>query len=135
MPGTPNDPMSDLDLATLLSADAGVSTDQFSIYIPNKDRDGVEFGTQRKWVLDAIRLLADIGGGATALPPSEGAWLNDQTGQLVWENPVVVYTYIKPDRFAASLDRIRSFLIVSVWKRTGRNRVRVSGSVLPHQEA
>jgi hypothetical protein len=58
----------------------------------------------------AIRLLSEVGGGATALPPCEGAWSNDQTDELVWENPVIVYTYIKPDLFAAALPRIRSWL-------------------------
>jgi hypothetical protein len=88
---------------------AEASSQVFSIYVPNKDRDGNEIGNQRQWVLDALKLLGPVGGGATAMPPVEGVWIDDQ-GEFVWENPVVVYTYIKPDEFAAGLRQIREFL-------------------------
>jgi hypothetical protein len=67
----------EVDLGAALGADAGISTQCFTIYIPNKDRDGNEIGNQCKWVLEAIRLLSEINGGATAMPPVEGGWLND----------------------------------------------------------
>ena len=35
-----------VDIATALGADGGVSTQCFSIYVPNKDRHGVEIGNQ-----------------------------------------------------------------------------------------
>src|SRR5579862_7100545 len=89
-----------LDLAKALGASQEPSTQVLSLYIPNKDRDGKEFGTQRKWVLEAAALLARIGGGVTILPPAEGGWVNDQ-GVIIWEHPVIVYTYIKPDDFIA----------------------------------
>jgi hypothetical protein len=98
-----------IDLATALGAERGTSTQCFRVYVPNKDRHGKEFGTQRKWVLEALALLAELNGGATAMPPVEGAWTNE-TGQLVWEHPVVVYSYLNNDRFLANLPRIREFL-------------------------
>jgi len=98
-----------LDIASALGADAGISAQSFSIYVPNKDRAGREIGNQRHWVLEALGVLGNIGGGATAMPPVEGIWLDEQ-GQFVWENPVVVYTYIKPDEFIAYLPRLREFL-------------------------
>jgi len=98
----------DLDLAESLGADE-TSAQCFSIYIPNKDREGNEIGDQRKWVLQAMRLLSEIDGGATAMPPVEGGWLNDES-EIVWENPVVVYSFIRPEEFAASLPRIREFV-------------------------
>ena len=98
-----------VDLAELLGVDSGVSAQCFSVYIPNKDRFGEEIGTQRKWVLEALRLLGEINGGATALPPSEGVWLNEE-GTVIGEHPVVVYSYIVPDPFLQSLPRIREFL-------------------------
>ncbi len=55
------------------------------------------------------RYLARIGGGATAMPPVEGVWLNEM-GEFVWENPVILYSYIKPDQFVARLSELRSFL-------------------------
>jgi len=60
-------------------------------------------------VLEAIRLLSEINGGATAMPPVEGGWLNDE-GEIIWENPVIVYSFIRTAQFLNSLRRIREFL-------------------------
>jgi hypothetical protein len=98
-----------LDLAAALGAEAAFSTQALTLYIPNKDRAGQEIGTQRRWVLEAIDLLARVGGGATALPPVEGVWVNE-AGQFVWDNPVMVYTYVKPEEFAKRLPEVRAFL-------------------------
>lgn len=99
----------EVDLGAALGADAGISTQCFTVYVPNKDRDSKEIGNQRKWVLEAICLLSEINGGATAMPPVEGGWLNDQE-QIIWENPVVVYSFIRPDQFLTNLPRVREFL-------------------------
>jgi hypothetical protein len=98
----------EFDLVAALGAEES-SVQSFSIYIPNKDREGEEIGNQRKWVLEAIRILSEINGGATAMPPAEGAWLNDEN-DIIWEKPVVVYSFIRPEAFAANLPRIREFL-------------------------
>lgn len=98
----------EIDLASALGSEKS-STQCFTIYIPNKDCDGLEIGNQRSWVLEAIRLLSEINGGATAEPPVEGGWLND-AGVVVWENPVVVYSFIRPEEFARNLPKIREFL-------------------------
>jgi hypothetical protein len=50
----------EIDLSAALGADGGVSTQSFSIYIPNKDRHGNEIGNQRQWVLEARDLLCAI---------------------------------------------------------------------------
>jgi hypothetical protein len=98
-----------ISLADALGADAGISTQCFTVYIPNKDKDGKEIGTQRKWVLEAIGLFAEINGGATAMPPVEGAWRNDEE-ETVWENPIIVYTFVRTTEFMRNLARIREFL-------------------------
>lgn len=97
------------DLGTALGSDGGISTQCFTVYVPNKDREGNEIGNQRKWVLEAIRLLSEINGGATAMPPVEGGWLNDE-GEIIWENPVIVYSFVRPDQFLSKLPRLRAFL-------------------------
>ena len=99
----------EVDLGAALGADSGVSAQCFTVYVPNKDRNGQEIGNQRKWVLEAIRMLSEINGGATAMPPVEGGWLNDQ-GEIIWENPVLVYSFIRPDQFMSTLPRLREFL-------------------------
>src|SRR5438105_2880268 len=73
-----------INIAAALGADAGVSVNYLAIYIPNKDQAGAEIGTQRTWVLEALELLGAIGGGATAMPPVEGVW-RDQNNRFVWE--------------------------------------------------
>jgi hypothetical protein len=98
-----------VDIGEALGADPGVSFQCFTVYIPNKDKDDQEIGTQRRWVLDAIRLLSEINGGATSLP-AEGGWLNDE-GNIILEDPVIVYSYVKDaDEFVKSLPRLRAFL-------------------------
>jgi hypothetical protein len=109
MANKPDENEAEFDIATALGADAGVSTQCFTVYVPNKDKDGQEIGDQRKWVLEAIRLLSEINGGATAMPPAEGAWL-DPEGDIIWEDPVIVYSSIRPDEFASNLPRLREFL-------------------------
>ena len=99
----------ELDLAAALGADGDISTQQIALYIPNKDQHGRELGTQRRWVLEAIQLLCELNGGATALPPVEGGWLNDAE-EIIWEHPVIVYSFIRPDSFVAGLPRLREFL-------------------------
>lgn len=53
--------------------------------------------------------MSEVNGGATAMPPVEGGWLNND-GEIIWESPVVVYSFIRPDRFLASFSRLREFL-------------------------
>ena len=96
-------------LGEALGADAGIATQCFSVYVPNKDRTGAELGTQRRWVLEAIELLVRLNGGATAMPAVEGAWKNDE-GQTIWEHPIVVYSFIKPEVFLSHLKDVREFL-------------------------
>jgi len=87
---------------------------RFSVYIPNKDQAG-EPVAQKEWIDSALRLLSEIGGGATAMPPVTGAWLNPKTDKLIIEEPVVVYTYVKPDVFVERLGELAAFV-----KRMGR---------------
>src|SRR5438874_12616618 len=42
-----------VNLAGSLGADAGVAVQCLTVYIPNKDKNDQEIGTQRRWVLDA----------------------------------------------------------------------------------
>jgi hypothetical protein len=99
----------EVDLAAALGAEDDYAIQCFSVYIPNRDREGQEIGNQRKWVLEALRLLSENNRGATAMPPVEGGWRSDE-GPIVWENPVIVYSFIRGEEFAQSLPRLREFL-------------------------
>jgi hypothetical protein len=71
---------------------------------------GRRVGSQRRWVLDAAALLAEIGGGVTILPPVEGGWYDAGNDRIVWERPVIIYTYVKPDAFIDKLPALRAFV-------------------------
>lgn len=98
-----------LDLRSALGASRETSEQLLSLYIPDKDRNGTEFGTQRKWILEAARLLTAIGGGVTVMPAVEGGWQRPDNA-IIWEHPVVVYSYVKPELFLEQLPRLRKFL-------------------------
>ena len=96
---------------------------RFSIYIPNKDKSGHKID-QAKWVDKTLRLLSGICGGATAMPPIRGAWLNDQSGELVIEEPVLVYTFIQPEPFARRLNEIVR-LVQEIGKETNQGQMAI----------
>ncbi|MFY9226903.1 MAG: hypothetical protein WAQ98_29785 [Blastocatellia bacterium] len=99
-----------IDINKAIGATASqISSQLLRLYIPNKDRNSKEFGTQRKWVLEAANLLAEIGGGCTIMPPVEGIWL-DENKVAVWENPVIIYTYVNVEKFVEKLPELRKFL-------------------------
>jgi hypothetical protein len=98
-----------LDLGQALGAAEDASIERLTLYIPSHDRDGRRFDPQ-PWIDEALGLLARIGGGATAMLPADGAWLNPATDRLVVEKVVPVYTFIDPDRFEQQLGALRRFL-------------------------
>ncbi len=99
----------------VVTAFGGVARgERIAIYLPNKDRDG-ERVDQKRWVDEAMAILAEIGGGATAMPPVTGAWLNPETNSLVIEEPIVVYSYVHPDKFFA-----RHLELLDFVRRLGR---------------
>ena len=96
-----------LDIASEFAAQP--KGQRFAIYVPNKNRHGQPVA-QASWVEEGLRLLASICGGASAMPPIQGAWLNPQTNALIIEEPVVIYSYIEPETFAMRLSELRDFI-------------------------
>lgn len=107
------DPEVEIDIVAAFGGVADYGQ-RFAVYIPNKDRDGTAVG-QASWIDAALALLADIAGGATAMPPVTGAWRNPVTGALIIEEPVVVYAYVKPAAFVDRLGELAAFV-----RRMGR---------------
>jgi hypothetical protein len=98
-----------LDLAEAVGADQASAIQRLTLYIPSRDQHGQDFDP-KPWIDRALELLSTIGGGATAMPPVDGAWINPKTSQLVTEKVVLVYTFIDPDKFEAALPELRAFL-------------------------
>jgi hypothetical protein len=112
----------DINIAEVFGA-SSVREQRFAVYIPNKDKDGntVE---QSKWIEKTLRLLSEICGGATAMPPIRGAWLNEKSGALVVEEPVLVYTFIEPDEFAKRMNEVVC-LVHDIGKETRQGQMAI----------
>src|SRR5882724_1168686 len=89
----------EIDLSLALGASVDLSPQILRLYIPNKDRNGRRIWRQRKWIDEAASLLATLGGGVTIMPRVRGGWYDELNRRIIWERPVVVYTYIKPHLF------------------------------------
>lgn len=99
----------EFNLGKELGATEEPSAQRLTLYIPNKDCVGGLIADHEKWTTEAQSLLTDIGGGATAFPPVDGTWRKPDGGDL-WEQTKIVYTYIDPDKLAANMPRLRTFL-------------------------
>jgi hypothetical protein len=65
------------------------------IFIPSVDR--YEHPTpegQEYWVEECLKLMGSFFGGATAFPPARGVWRDDERNQLVYDNTVIVFSYV-----------------------------------------
>lgn len=106
------------NLAEIIGAIEAFSVQQLILYIPHKDRESKSLTDINKWIKEAQRLLAVIGGGATTMPPADGSWLKEdidvvekvKAENIVWEKTTMIYTYIYPDRFRKNLKGLREFL-------------------------
>lgn len=98
------------DLAVALGGSESASTQSLTVYVPSADSEGRPLLDQQKWVRSCATLLAEIGGGVTIMPPVDGGWRRPEDGEIVWEKPILVYTYIRPDSFEQMLPELRNFL-------------------------
>lgn len=103
MPETPAAPI-DLDLAAALGAVEDTLADRITLYLPNKDRVGKKVTRFRRWVEQARELLTELNGGSTTFPPVEGSWQESPDADPVWEDTVVVYSFIRPAAFLPGRD-------------------------------
>src|SRR5437868_10310752 len=99
-----------LSIRDLLGAAEAISVQQLAIYIPDRDKNGAVLEDHTVWVDEALRILSDIGGGASAIEKLLGAWLNPETGILIRETTCLVYTYIVPEKFVEHIPELRAFL-------------------------
>ena len=98
-----------VNLVEALGAAEEAALDRITIYVPSRDRDGnpVDF---ESWVTRTLELLSQVGGGATRMPPAQGAWLNPDSKALIIEEVTLVYSYIDADALLARLPDLRRLL-------------------------
>lgn len=67
------------------------------LFIPSVERDGATAIDQKYWVDEALGILGQLYGGATAFPKARGVWRDDEMGGvLVNDEPVVIHCYTTP---------------------------------------
>ncbi len=81
------------------------------LFIPSADRYGVEVPEQDEWVERALAVLGNCFGGATAFPKARGVWRDDEReGELVFDNPVIVWCYTSLDAIEEHQETLSEFL-------------------------
>ena len=81
-----------VDPVSKLGASKSLST-LLVLLIPSVDRLG-RSTAQDPWVREALRVLGEMFGGATAFPKGRGVWRDDaRGGLLVYDRPVVIQCY------------------------------------------
>ncbi|MGA9581767.1 MAG: hypothetical protein WBR13_07350 [Allosphingosinicella sp.] len=116
------------DLQGALGASRAATLQKFSLYLPDRDRDGAPVASTEAWHAAAMTLFADVNGGATLLPPADGIWNPDDGGEIVRESTRVVYSFIRDgERFERDFDQLAVF-IHSFGKHTRQGEVMVEFS-------
>jgi hypothetical protein len=96
--------------AAKLGASKSAST-LLVLFIPSVDRDHKPI-PQARWVNEALRVLGELFGGATAFPKGRGVWRDDERGgRLVYDKPVVIQCYTSERLITQSAARLRGFLV------------------------
>ncbi len=83
------------------------------IFIPSVDRAGhVISEGQSYWVEECLSLMGTLFGGATAFPPARGVWRDDESEDLIYDNTVIVFSYVSEDDLTGeSGHKLREFLM------------------------
>lgn len=113
------------DFGAALGSRASSHRLQISIFVPDRDRNGVAI-EQDKWVDEIARGLAEIFGGATAYPPARGVWRDDgRGGSLLDEITTMVFTYVNEADFTGgNADSLRR-LVHRFGREAGQGEVGV----------
>jgi hypothetical protein len=98
------------DYASLLGAGKSAST-LLVLFIPSKDRYDEPID-QEYWVGEALTVLGECFGGATAFPQGRGVWRDDaQGGRLLLDEPVVIQCYTSEEALETQAEALRRFLV------------------------
>lgn len=107
-----------IKLQKILGATEEPATQVFTLYIPNKDKNGRIIKNLNRWKKEAQDILTIFGKGSTMMPPADGTWLrNDihsieelKDADILREKTTLIFAYISPDRFEDNLKPLREFL-------------------------
>lgn len=113
-----SDDILEINLGEILGATEEPSTQQLTLYVPNKDKEGRTIRNLGRWIKEAQEVLTIIGRGCTTMPPADGTWLKKDIDSMealkdediLWEKTALINTYIDPNRFVKNLKSLREFL-------------------------
>jgi hypothetical protein len=98
-----------MDCMSIWISDAArVGSRHVQLFVPAVDRDGgpVPRG-QKYWVQECLTVMGSQFGGATAFPPSQGVWRDDEHGgRLVYEETVIVFSYVSDEDLNGAAGRV-----------------------------
>jgi hypothetical protein len=98
------------ELTSALGASKTAST-LLVLFIPSADRYEQPID-QDTWVGEALRVLGQCFGGATAFPQGRGVWRDDaRGGVLVYDEPVVIQCYTASELIERQAGKLREFLV------------------------
>ncbi len=92
------------------------------LFIPSVDRQEEPID-QELWESEALTVLGQLFGGATAFPQGRGVWRDDDRGgRLVFDAPVIIQCYTSSKAIDERATELRTFL-VRMGKETGQGAV------------
>jgi hypothetical protein len=101
--------MNDDEVGSALGARPTAGSKLIVLFITSQDVNGTEID-QEYWLDAALKELARLFGGATAFPPSTGAWA-DTDGSLMLEDTIVIFCLADPARVTvSSMKELGAFL-------------------------
>ena len=109
------------DHSTRLGASKSAST-LLVLFIPSVDRHSKSI-PQARWVDEALRVLGELFGGATAFPRGRGVWRDDERdGKLIYDKPVVIQCYTSERLIARSATAVAGILGAIGHRNAARSR-------------
>ena len=100
-----------MDIPRGLGTDTPAGTYPIVMFVPSVDRRGNPIN-QGYWMNEALTILGNCFGGATAMPPGSGVWRDDsQEAQLKRDESVIVFCLAKlSDVTQGAVKKLRGFL-------------------------
>jgi len=83
------------NVAQIFNAEQEPNGTLLVLFIPSKDKDGNDLKDQDVWASSAGKLLSDLYGGSTNMPPAQGRWYNEETQETITETVILVHCYLR----------------------------------------
>ena len=112
----------------ILESEAEAGSILFVFFVPSKTKDGKDLPageSQELWADAAGEVLTEQFGGATAMPPAKGMWMNDD-GKIIKESVILVHSYASKSKAddAGRMEKLAKFLH-RMGKRTNQGEIGV----------